>query len=260
MKAELVLNPQTASVYQKYAVQSDPEQADKVPNLGTPAAPNPANADYLFQVQDMYFYCNTVNGPRADDITYLLDLDTISCQSEQFSAGQTSFQQKNFDVSPSTYALTACYQDSRSGTDTRRSSTIFRSATVGGADGEESKINRLFINYAGQNFPSPDADPSFDTTKDNTTQRYVASQIYSGAIYDSGGAESIEEWRERGSYYLFATPRDGTDASTRVNIHQSFAAGTDTTNMRVLLFAHSKQVARVRVQDGRVAQVDLEDA
>jgi len=53
---------------------------------------------------------------------------------------------------------------------------------------------------------------------------------------------------------------DGTDRSTRVNVHQAFQGGTDTTHLRLLLFSHSKQVARVRVQDGRVVDVQLEDA
>ena len=53
---------------------------------------------------------------------------------------------------------------------------------------------------------------------------------------------------------------DGTDRSTRVNVHQQFKGTTDTTHMRLLLFSHAKQVARVRVQDGRVVDVQLEDA
>ncbi len=52
---------------------------------------------------------------------------------------------------------------------------------------------------------------------------------------------------------------DGTDRSTRVNVHHQFAAGTDTENMRCILFDHSKQIARVRVQSGRVVDVQLED-
>ena len=52
---------------------------------------------------------------------------------------------------------------------------------------------------------------------------------------------------------------DGTDRSTRVNVHQQFD-GADVLNMRCLLFDHSKQIARIRVQDGRVVDVQLEDA
>ena len=260
MKAELILNPQTASVYQKYAIQALVSGADKIPNTATTGAPT-AGSDFLFNIVDMYMYCNTVEGPRADDITYLLDLEQTNCQSEQFSANQQSFQQKNFDVSPSTYALTVAYQDARSGSDARNSASIFKVSNAGRtSNNEEQNLERFFINYAGQNLPAPDADPNFTPLIDYTTQRYAESQIYSGAMFDTGGGESLDEYHSRGSYIYQSWPRDGTDRSTRVNVHQQFKGATDTTHMRLLLFSHSKQVARVRVQDGRVVDVQLEDA
>jgi hypothetical protein len=255
-KYELILNPQTASVYQKYAVETVLGGGDKTPNIGNPGAAT-AGSNFIFNIQDMYMYVNTVDGPRADDITYLLDLEQTRCQSE--SIDTTNFQQKNFDVSPSTYALTVAYQDLRAGTNTQVSSSKFKSYDAGFTGSEEKKLNRFFLNYAGQNLPSPDADPTFVAGTDYTTQRYVESQIYSGAYFDTGSGESLQEWHERGSYYYFSMPRDGTDRSTRVNVHQQFAAA-DVANMRVLLFDHSKQVARVRVQDGRVIDVQIEDA
>ena len=97
-KYELVLNPQTNSVFQKAAIES--LGADKVP--GT---------DFVFEIVDMYMYVNTVEGKRADDLTYLLDLDQTRCQTEDISSA--AFGQRNFDVSPSTYALTAAFQDLR---------------------------------------------------------------------------------------------------------------------------------------------------
>ena len=243
-KYELVLNPQTSSAYQRYAIES---LNDKTP--GT---------DYKFEVADMYFYCNSVEGPRADDITYLLDLEQTNCQSDKID--NASFAQKNFDVSPSTYALSVAYQDLRAGNNTSVSSSKFRSYNAGLTAAQELSLERFFINYAGQNMPAPDADPQFDANIDRTTQRYMETMLYNGAVFDTGGAETIEEFHERGSYYYFAIPRDGTDRSTRVAIHSGFRTGADVANMRVLLFAHSKQVARVRVSDGRVVDVQLEDA
>ena len=79
-------------------------------------------------------------------------------------------------------------------------------------------------------------------------------------MFDTGGGEDIQTFHDRGAYYYFAWPRDGTDRSTRVTVHQQFNATTDTKHLRLLLFSHSKQVARVRVQDGRVVDVQLEDA
>jgi len=120
-------------------------------------------------------------------------------------------------------------------------------------------LTRFYINYAGQNLPAPDADPEFVEGKDWTAQRYTETQLYSGAYFDTGGAESIEEWQERGAYYHFKWPRDGTDRSTRVTVHQQFATGADMTNTRVLLFDHSRQVASVQVKAGRVVDVRVED-
>ena len=266
---ELVLNPQTGTEYQKRAIESILGQASKNPTLA-----GGAPQDFQIKIVDMYLYCATVEGPRADDITYLLDLEQTRCQSEKIET--TNFQQKNFDVSPSSYALTVAYQDLRAGNNTALSASKFKSYNNAGAglipsalpqDQEELKLNRFFINYAGQNLPAPDADPRFIPQTganpaqgvDYTTQRYGETQIYSGAYFDTGGAETIEEWHERGAYYYFSWPRDGTDRSTRVNVHQQFD-GADVANMRVLLFDHSKQVARVRVQDGRVVDVQVEDA
>ena len=255
-KYELVLNPQTITSFQKRAIESVLGVASKNPTL-----PGGAVQDFKLDVVDFYLYTASVEGPRADDITYLLDLEQTRCQSEKID--NISFSQKNFDVSPSTYALTLAYQDLRAGENTALSVSKFKSynaLAIPTATNEELKLNRMFINYAGQNLPAPDADPSFVAGTDYTTQRYSESQIYSGAYFDTGGAESIEEYHDRGAYYYFSIPRDGTDRSTRVNIHQGFAAGADVVNMRCLLFDHSKQVARVRVQDGRVVDVQIEDA
>ena len=241
---ELVLVPQPGLTFQQYGIES---LVNKTPNT-----------DYKLSVEDMYFYCNVVDGKRADDITYLLDLDATNCQSDNIKT--TSLQQRNFDVSPSTYALTVAYQDLRVGQDTRFSSSKFKSYDVAGSSATELALNRFYMNYAGQSLPSPDADPTFDTNVDKTTQRYADTMLYNGGIFDAGGCESIEEYHDRGSYYYFAIPRDGSDRSTQVAVHQQFKTGTNIDNMRALLFSHSKQVARVSVSDGRVVSVALEDA
>lgn len=246
---ELVLNPQTSSAYQKACIESLLGAGDK--NAGITIN------DYKVDIKSMFFMANTVEGPRADNITYLLDLEQTRCQSQQIDG--TNFQGKYFDVSPSTHALTVAYQDSRAGTNSQISVSKFKTYNVAVNAEQETKLNRFFINFAGQNLPTPDADPEFDTTKDYTTQRYVESQLYSGAYYDAGGCESIKEYHNRGSYYYFSWPRDGTDRSTRVAVNQSFNAA-DYANTKVLLFDHSKQVARVRIQDGRVIDVQVEDA
>jgi hypothetical protein len=241
---EFVLNPQTASQYKLRAIES--LLGNKVPASGINAN------DYELNIEDVYLYVATVEGARMDNGTYLLDLNETRCQVDNVVQG--AFQQKNFDVSPSTYALTACFQDERAGNDTRYSASKFKS---GGVASNELLLNRLFINYAGQSKPNPDASPIFDALVDRTTQRYVESQINSGAYFDCGGAETIQEFHERGSYYYMSWPRDGTDRSTRVNVHFGFSAAPGNT--RVLLFDHYKKVASITIADGNVTDVRVED-
>lgn len=258
-KYELILTPQTNTSYQLFAIQS--QLAAKVANLATTGAPT-AGSNFKVSIVDQYMYLAMVEGPRADNITYLVDLEQTRCQAEKIDS--ISFGQKNFDVSPSAYALTVAYQDQRAGSDTRVSASLFRSYGVL-TDGtvpvpQELGLNRFFINYAGQNLPAPDADPSFVAGTDYTIQRYMESQIYNGSYFDSGGSEDIAQFHKRGAYYYFSWPKDGTDRSTRVTVKQQFAGGTVVDNLRVLLFDHSKQVARVKVEDGRITDCQVEDA
>jgi hypothetical protein len=240
-KYELVLNPQTAAVYKKRAIESF--GLDKTPGAGN---------DFDFSVISMYFYAAVVDGNRSDDLTYLIDLEETRCQVDSLTDGATGLQQKNFDVSPSTYALTAAFQDDSAGTNTQYSASKFKVRNA-----NELSLTRFYMNYAGQNKPQPDADPQFVAGTDRTTQRYMETILHSGSFFDSGGSETLEEYHERGSYYYFSWPRDGTDRSTRVNINAQL---TNSANTRVLIFDHYKAVARIQISDGRVVDVQLDDA
>lgn len=243
---EILLSPQPSSVFQKSAIES----------ITVDKTVGDTSNDFKFDIVDMFMYTNTVEGPRMDTGTYLLDLEETNCQSEKID--NFSFAQKNWDVSPSTYALTVAYQDLRAGTNTQISASKFKSYNVDITTSEEQKLNRWYINYAGTSYPSPDADPSFVAGKDYTTQRYMETLLYSGSYYDVGGAESLKEWHDRGSYYHTTIPRDGTDRSTRVSVHQQFENTIDSTNLRVLLFSHYRQTAIITMSNGRVTDVRVE--
>jgi hypothetical protein len=267
-KYELVLNPFPQSVYQLQAIESR-NPVDFTSSVADPSKVAPGDADKVrFNVVDFYLYCNTVDGPRADNMSYLLDLNQTSCQQETIK--NASFAQRNYDISPSTYALTVAFQDGRCFNDTRISSSIFKCYSNNYVPDKELALNRMYISYAGMQRPSPDADPSFNSGVDRTVQRYVDTMIENGAYYDSGGAESIQEYHERGSYYYFSWAKDGTDRSTRVAVHAGFDAAQfvvsdpnpalNVNNANCLLFAHSKQVGKITVQDGMVTDVAVEDA
>ena len=238
-KYELVLNPQTSSSYKVRAAET--LVADKKAGAGN---------DYDFSVVDMYLYVATVESDRIDDLSYYINLDETRVQVD--TGFNTSLTQKNFDVSPSTYALTCAFQDQNAGSDPFYSASKFKVR-----NSEELTLQRMFLTYAGQSKPSPDADPSFVVGTDRTVQRYSDSLLQSGQYFREGGSETIDEFHERGSYYHFAWPRDGRDRSSRCQVNAQLSTGV---NARVLLFDHYKSICSVNVKDGRVVDVSLLEA
>ena len=261
-KYELILNPFPQAVYQLQAIESR-NPVNFLTSVANPAAAGAAT-EVKFDVKDLYFYCNTVDGPRADNMSYLLDLNQTSCQQE--TVKNSDFAQRNYDISPSTYALTVAFQDGRCNNDPRIPSSIFKCFNENFEPDKELSLNRMYISYASQQRPSPDADPSFlidpVNPTDNTVQRYLDTMIESGTYFDNGGCETIEDFHKRGSYYYFAWAKDGTDRSTRAAVYAGFnnvTFGTANTNANCLLFAHSKQVGKITVVDGMVTDVQIED-
>lgn len=252
----MLLNPKPASEFEISAIES----------LVTQGATKSSPADFRFIVDDLQFYISTVESARVDDKTYFMSLDEIRCQTDNVSTGD-GLQQRFFDVSPSTYALSLAFQDQGVTTDTRRSASKFKiretvtgakdTDTTGGAD---LYLSRMFLNYGGVNKPQPDADPSYVAPQNRMSQLYATSNFYSGMYFDSGGPETEEEYRERGPYYYYAWPRDGTSESTRVTCNFQFTPKPVADQGRVLLFDLSHKVVMVTVKDGRVTDVLEQDA
>lgn len=256
-KFELILTPQTSSVYKIAAVESS--------TLARSPTTDGANNQYQFNVENLLLYVNTIEGERCDSLTYFLDLDQYAVQAESL-AGANSFGQKGFDVSPSTKALCVCFADGRNGTDTRCSNTKFRAYRPGAGGIINTKddvgltLNRLFVSYAGRQLPQPDADPAFSPSVDRTAQRYIETLMNTGAYHDTANSETIQQFHNRGSYYYFNFPKDSNDRSTRVTVHTGFnAESADMANTRLLLFSISSQVAKITIENGSVTDVDVQD-
>jgi len=239
---ELRLTAQSSSVFKTAVVES--LSSAKV-----------AGTDFDFSVDAIDFYVCTVEGPRFDDGSYLLDLTEISCQSREVT-NASSLSQLSFDVPASTHALTCAYQDiNANGSTTLRSQSKFK---VQGDD--ELDLTRMYLQYASQQKPQPDADPAYDATAntnvDRMTQRYIETMLESGLYWNDGGAETLEEYRSMGAIYHFNWPKDSSDSSTRVNVNQQFSSAGNSRNL--LLFAHHKTAVKIEVKDGRVTSAEIE--
>lgn len=244
-KYELVMNPQQQAIFKKQVIES--LVADKA-----------QVTDFDFEIVDMFFYIATLQGPRVDTMSYLLDLDQVRLQIDNVD-NNVSLQQKRFDVHESTNALTLTFQDNRVLSDTRFSNTLFK-ADQDSAVASELDLNRMFLNYAAQSRPSPDADVDFSVgdARDYTVQRYNDTQTYLGSVWDTGSPETIQDWHNRGAYYYFIFAKDGHDRSVRATVNYQFSRAP--VNRDVLLFDHYKRNARIMIENGRVIEVQTETA
>lgn len=241
---DLLLNPQTSTEFQRRAIESV---------LGVNKVPV---TDFQCIVQDMYLYVNNIEGDRYDDGEFLLDLETTRCQADKIQ--NSDFGSRQFDISPSSYALTVAFQDGRVGSNTSLSASKFKAYDNTGLISVEKSLNRFFVNYAGRNVPSPDADPQFVAGTNYATEMYLNTILNSGSYFSEGGSETLAEYNRRGSFYYYPWARDGSDRSTRVQINTSFSVPVGD-NTRVLLFDHARQACRIRISQGRVVDVALED-
>jgi len=245
---ELQLTPSQDSVWKKRIIES---------LVGDKAS----GVDYNVEVQQIYFYAALVETSRIDNLTYLIDLENTRCMTDKVT--NTGLTQETFNVSPTTYALSVAYQDQRAGNQTNISQPKLKSYTavvppansdVPLAD-QATQLTRWYMQYGGQKYPQIDWDSAFTGTTDHLTQLYMNTQLQCGGYMDSGGAEKFSEWIDRGAYYHFLTPRDGTSVDTRVIVNQQFDGGADVDNMQCLLFDHSRAAIQVTIKDGRVQNV-----
>jgi hypothetical protein len=245
---ELRLVPQTESSYRSRAVES------LLLNLRPAGTPTLLN-DFDFVVDNMYLYVATVDGLLVDDVTYYLNLDTTNCQSIEINAGAGALQQKNLDVSGSTNGLTVAFADASASSDnTLFSASKFKIRPKGAFSDGAFSLQRLFVMYALQNKPSPDADPDFSGGINYLKQRYADSVLYNNSYFKDAGPETFQEWLDRGMYFYWAWSKDANDRSTRVNINYQLSEDMGNDG-RLLLFSHEQKMAIVSVRGGRVVDV-----
>lgn len=247
---ELILRPKPDVTYKKSALHST--GADKtVSDIG--AANALATGHFDFQIDDIYFNIATVeSSERVSDGDFVLDLTETDCNNRLISSGATS---ESYVVPKSTYALTVALQDRRAGTDTLYSPSLF----VAEGDAERS-IERLRVEYAGQVRPTDDEAVLYDGDTDYLTKRYYQSTLEDGSAFDNGGA--ITKWDpdylQMGPIFHHQFRRDGTDASTNVDLYVSYSGIASTANL--LLFSHSRKVATLRMENGQVSEALVQHA
>ena len=203
------------------------------------------------QVEDIHLECCTLSGPRLDNSEYYLSLPEIECQAEQVEPNINVFN-KYFNVHPKTHSLTLAFQERQAGL-----TQVFSPAKFKCTNSGELGLNRFSILYANKQLPSPDSDASFKedvlNPEDYMIHRYLETITQTGAFFDTGGTESIDEWRDRGAYYHFKWPKEIGDMSTLVRLR--FQLSLPLIDGNVLMFSHYKRIMFIGIQDGKIREV-----
>jgi len=273
MSCELILKGRPGTQYGTAAINSRPatefEPAAAPLTIQAPPGGN-ANA-FMLTVDSIFLYTYQVESDRLEDGVFLLDLEEPNCSSQilQQAAG---LQMKQFIVPPSTYQLGVAFQATDAGVNTSVPIGYLGYHQRTGAAApfqyfSHTQITRMFLQYSNMTFPQPDMDPTyamFPTSsstagefKNYNTQRYLETQIATGALWMPGGCEPIQKWWDKGVIDVFPTLRDPVDRSTNVVVNAYFSAAPP--NATCLLFSMCRKVATIRVANGSVQEVDVQD-
>ena len=217
------------------------------------------------EITDMKLFISVVDGPMAGSSDgkgqYCLNVSDWVCNAQQATpnGGGTNLRLATYDVHASTTQLAFAFQNTETSNSTKNPISRF---LCQGHD--ELKLSRFFIQYAGQQRPTPDSDQKIDL-KSNTldagsqnflTQRWYETLINTNAMYNPGGVEPFPTWLSLGPYYYFNWPKPPTDISTRVSL-QYVLANVEVCN--ILLFSRNNTAHLISLSNGRVVGVETQN-
>ena len=278
LKARPGVNYSIAGISTRPATYTTPAGPTREITYGSVASPTSVR----LTVDNLYFYSYQMESDRLDDGTFMLDLQELNVTTQNLQRGNASMQQLNYLVSPSTYQVGVAFQDSRAGTSTAVPLTTLayhQNATqpaagfppvIGSLNQmyNNTDLTRMFLQYGNRTFPQPDMEPQFNVkgsavrgTSPNgiayLTQRWLESCMATGQYWAPGGPEPFAEWLTKGPIYVFPTLRDPTDRSTNLVVNAQFSNTPPAANCFV--FTMSRKVATIRIANGAVQEVDVQD-
>lgn len=208
-KYELIMTPFPDNDYRRMAVESFQSRI--------------AGTDFTFSVDELVLYvsCYPEQGLKS------VEFYEIECQSQTVSTN--NYNQKEFNlVNPSEYLVVA-YQDSQVGQLTNYSTGKFK---IKG--NEEQNIDLFYLDYNNVQLPNPQWNGSKTSTIDTLTDRYYENYKYAyGLLQDKKSVESIQDWYDRGLYFLF---KYNNPKERRVIVNHKFSTSFTDNSVSVLLF------------------------
>jgi hypothetical protein len=239
----LILRPEQKNIYVTSAVES--YYSDKTVS---------ATTGINISVNDIYFMARKYQSYRPDDGDYFYALNEVKCIPKDISSANTSLTKENIPVSANTQAISIAFQSSTAGTSTRFSKSKLRTALNSSGYPGELGLKRLYVQYAGQNIPSPDLDASYLGSNNYIREIYNQTQIYTGKYLASDAPESFQEWLDRGMILHLNFNKDSEDRNTQAYVNYAFETLCPTTS-KLLVFEHSSTVIQVSIKNSKVVEV-----
>ena len=213
---------------------------------------------YSIAVKDVKLYVATAKMSIPDSVS-TLRLTEFVCQSKPASSGTNeNFQ---WTVPSSTKALYMFLQDASSGNNPIIPPSVFRvygstavAGTLPASTGEEQSLTQIQISYANITKPPTRWTSEFSGSKNYLVQLFMQSLIENGLIDSVGGAETMDQWLERGPLYCWRFERDAEDRSTEVQTQISYgAANWQTANL--FLCAEYTRATEITTNNGQIVNV-----
>lgn len=259
----LELTPWPQSVYQTRCVET----------LGLNKI---AGRDFQVNVLDLSMQLYAMNGPRIENLQWMLSLDAV-CDVQIQSVTSAGTNQLVFNVPSSSYILAAALQNRSAGQVTHAPATKFTVGYPANSPGLEQSLTRLLITYRGVTqpaalqsmgykgySPSLGINPPQDAGINLDVLRYMQNGQINGLGFQSGGFESFAEALDAGPMYVFYFPSDASAESNRCQV--TFTTDKDLTGTapgsvgaNLLLFSVSRQLATMTIDSGRYTSVNVQN-
>jgi hypothetical protein len=229
-----------------------------------------SGVDYNLTINNVLFYACQIRAdvsPSGIIPISMLEMQVVNKSLSGMANGGT--QNIDFTVPPSTLALTVFVQSSKAGTNTTIIPTQFYSATNQLNNNNDANlvnnIQYIQVTYGSvtktQTLYSSAYRPLStglinDSGINYNIQRWLQSIQYSGKITSEGGAESHQNFLDRGNYWHFDFSRDKNDTSSYVNVQLAFNSdqAVDPTD-QLFVVAHYSRQAEVQYENGYIVQV-----
>lgn len=143
----------------------------------------------------------------------------------------TQNQTYEFQVPSSTYALAWWVQQDTAGVPNVLVPNPISLAMFTSNGAIEQAMTSYQITYSNQTKPSTRYATAFSANTNKMQLRYFTDLVENNLIENPGGAESLEDWMERGPYYMHSFIRDKDDKSTQVQLSTTFSDAPVGTNV-----------------------------